>query len=173
MNPVERQGNLDGTGRHFAIVVARFNAHITELLLEGALEAFVSHGVRPEDLEVIRVPGAFEIPGTVARLVERGGVDGIVALGCVIRGETAHFEFVAGEAARGLAALSRDHAVPIIFGVLTTETLEQAFVRAGAVVGSETAGSTYPNTGQTSAHAALEMANLYQELSLNPDGSTR
>jgi 6,7-dimethyl-8-ribityllumazine synthase len=181
MKPVEREGSLEGAGRRFAIVVARFNAHVTELLLEGAIEGFLAHGVAPEQLEVIRVPGAFEVPGTVARVLDRGGVDGVVALGCVIRGETAHFDFVAGEAARGLAALSRERSVPVIFGVLTTETLEQALVRAGAAAGAgsgaasstgSTAGSgalpagshAHPNTGFTSALAALEMANLYQEL---------
>ncbi len=156
---VEWQGGRDGAGRRFAVVVSRFNEGVTSLLEEGAVGAFVAHGVDPDDVEVIRVPGAFELPGVAARLLERGRVDGIVALGCVIRGETPHFDYVAGEAARGLAELGIRWSVPVVFGVLTTETLEQAMVRAGARSGEPEA-----NKGWESALVALEMANLYGEL---------
>jgi 6,7-dimethyl-8-ribityllumazine synthase len=161
---VVREGVINGKGLRVALVVARFNAHITELLLEGALDGCLSHGVAPGDLEVIRVPGAFELPGTVARILARGRVDAVVALGCVIRGETAHFDFVAGEAARGLADLSRTATVPVIFGVLTTETEEQAYVRAGVAIRAADGAPQHSNTGWTSACAALEMATLYREL---------
>ena len=151
----ERVGSLDGAGRRFAIVVSRFNEVVTEELTAGALEAFTTHGVSPEEIEIVRVPGAFELPGACARVIERGGVDGIVALGCVIRGETPHFDFVAGETTRGLGELARESKLSFGFGLLTTETLEQALVRAGS--GSE-------NKGWEAALTALEMANLYGTL---------
>lgn len=138
-----------------AIVVARFHSVVTDSLLAGALEALVTHGLSPDRIEVVRVPGAFELPGATARLLERGGIDGIIALGCVIRGETPHFDFVAGEATRGLGELALRGPVPIAFGLLTTETLEQALRRAG--------GKT-ENKGWDAALAALEMANLYRAL---------
>lgn len=152
----EYRGSLDGAGRRFALIVSRFNEVVTEELLEGAVEALLSHGVAVSDIEIVRVPGAWELPGAASRAARRGGLDGIIALGCVIRGETPHFDFVAGEAARGLAALSRDFHLPISFGVLTTETLEQALVRSG---------NGGPNRGADAALSALEMANLYRELS--------
>jgi 6,7-dimethyl-8-ribityllumazine synthase len=148
-------GSLDGKGRKFAIVVSRFNEVVTEELTAGALGALTAHGVASGDIEVLKVPGAFELPGACARVVERGGVDGIVALGCVIRGETPHFEFVAGETTRGLGELARTGSLPIGFGLLTTETLEQALVRAGS--GSQ-------NKGWEAAVTALEMANLFRSL---------
>jgi 6,7-dimethyl-8-ribityllumazine synthase len=156
---VERQGALEGGGRRFSVVVSRFNDGVTSLLEEGAVRAFMAHGVDADDVEVIRVPGAFELPGVAARLLERGKVDGILALGCVIRGETPHFDYVAGEAARGLAELGLRAGVPVVFGVLTTDTLEQALVRAGARSDDPEA-----NKGWESALVALEMANLYREL---------
>jgi len=136
-------------------VVSRFNAVVTDELLGGAVEALRQHGVDEADVEVIRVPGAWELPLACQRVVDRAGVDAIVALGCVIRGETPHFEFVAGEASRGLGAVARAAPIPVVFGVLTTETLEQAMRRAGS--GSE-------NKGWEAAVAALEMAGLYREL---------
>jgi 6,7-dimethyl-8-ribityllumazine synthase len=154
-----RQGERDGTGRRFAVLVSRFNDGVTRLLEEGAVAAFRAHGVADEAIEVIRVPGAFELPAVAARVVDRGGVDGIVALGCVIRGETPHFDYVAGEAARGLAELARTAPVPVVFGVLTTETLEQALVRAGARSDDPAA-----NKGWEGAEVALEMAHLYEAL---------
>lgn len=152
---VERAGSLEGSGRRFVIVAARFNHGITSRLVAGATAAFRSHGVASEHLELIRVPGAFELPSACQRIIERGGADAVIALGCVIRGETPHFDFVAGAASRGLADLSVQAAVPVVFGVLTTDTLEQALDRAGP--GEE-------NKGWEAAVSALEMANLYAEL---------
>jgi 6,7-dimethyl-8-ribityllumazine synthase len=151
----EISGSLGGDGLRFALVVARFNDLITERLLDGAVDALVRHGVDAADLQVIRVPGAWELPGAAAQVLARGGVDGVVALGCVIRGATPHFEYVAGEAASGLGALARTSPVPVIFGVLTTDTLEQALERAGSKAG---------NKGWEAAMSALEMANLYRKL---------
>jgi 6,7-dimethyl-8-ribityllumazine synthase len=152
----EIQGTLDGSGLRFALVVARFNELITDQLLAGAAESLRRHGVRDEDLTVVRVPGAWELPGACARMAEAGSVDGIVALGCVIRGATPHFDYVAGEAAAGLGALNRAGSVPVGFGVLTTDTLEQALERAGTKAG---------NKGREAALATLEMVSLYRELS--------
>lgn len=152
---VERVGSLAGSGRRFVIVAARFNNGITSRLVAGATAAFRAHGVASEDLELIRVPGAFELPSACKRAIERGGADAVIALGCVIRGETPHFDFVAGAASRGLADLSLQAAVPVVFGVLTTDTLEQALDRAGP--GEE-------NKGWEAAVSALEMANLFAEL---------
>jgi 6,7-dimethyl-8-ribityllumazine synthase len=151
----EVAGSLDGKGLRFALVVSRFNAVVTDALLEGAVEALEEHGVAADDLTVVRVPGAWELPGTCARVLEGDDVDGVVALGCVIRGETPHFEFVAGEAARGLGTLALDAPVPVVFGVLTTDDLEQALRRAGD--GEE-------NKGREVALSALEMATLYRRL---------
>lgn len=151
----EIRGSLDGAGLRFALVAARFNPLVTDELVAGALEALATHGVDPEAIELVRVPGAFELPGAVARLLARGGVDGVVALGCVIRGETPHFDFVAGEATRGLGALARSSEVPVSFGLLTTETLEQALQRAG---------NQEENKGWDAALVALELVHLYRAL---------
>lgn len=151
----EIAGSLGGDGLRFAVVVARFNDLITERLLEGAVDAFVRHGVDAAEIQVIRVPGAWELPAAATQVVERGGVDGVVALGCVIRGATPHFDFVAGQAASGLGALARTSPIPVIFGVLTTDTLDQALERAGSKSG---------NKGWEAAMSALEMANLFREL---------
>jgi 6,7-dimethyl-8-ribityllumazine synthase len=148
-----------GGGVRVAVVVSRFNAEVTGLLEEGALKALAHHGVAQDDIEVFHVPGAFELPGVVARLLHRGDFSAVVTLGCVIRGETAHFDFVAGEAARGLSDLSRAGCIPVIFGVLTTETLEQALVRAGARSEDPAA-----NKGWEAAEAALEMVHLYRRI---------
>ncbi len=156
MNEYEEiSGSLKGDGLRFALVVARFNDLITERLLAGAVDALTRHGVAPEDVQVVRVPGAWELPAAAARVVERGNVDGVVALGCVIRGATPHFDYVAGEAAAGLGILSRKATIPVIFGVLTTDTLEQALERAGSKGG---------NKGWEAAVSAVEMANLFREL---------
>lgn len=148
-------GMVDGSGRRFAVVVSRFNDHITDRLARGAVEALTRHGVAAEDVTVVRVPGAWELPQACARLIEGSGVHGVVALGCVIRGETPHFEYVAGEAARGLGELARSASVPIAFGVLTTEDLEQALARSEDGPG---------NKGWEAALAALEMASLFDVL---------
>lgn len=152
---MEIQGSSTGEGRRFLIVVSRFNELVTERLLDGARSAFLQHGVEEDDVDVARVPGAFEIPGAVGVALRGGGYDGIVALGCVIRGETPHFDFVAGEAARGVQALAVSHAVPLGFGVLTTDTRDQALARAGGDKG---------NKGWEAALAVLEMYGLYRAL---------
>ena len=152
----EFEGRLDGTGLRIAVVVARFNEMLTDQLLAGAVDCLVRHGVSGDDLQVVRVPGAWELPGACARVRSRGEVDAIVALGCVIRGATPHFDYVAGEAAAGLGALNRQGEVPVGFGVLTTDTLEQAVERAGTKAG---------NKGREAAEATLEMATLYRDLS--------
>ncbi|HSH45333.1 MAG TPA: 6,7-dimethyl-8-ribityllumazine synthase [Longimicrobiales bacterium] len=152
----EYEGVTDGAGRRVAVVVSRFNELITERLLEGALGCLRQEGVREDDVDVLRVPGAWELPAAAAAVLRRGGYDAIVALGCVIRGETPHFDYVAGEAARGLQELATTHAVPVAFGVLTTDDRDQALARAGGDRG---------NKGWEAALTALEMADLYRQLS--------
>ena len=151
----ELEGSPDGEGKRFLVVVSRFNELVTERLLEGALGCLREHGVAEDRLTVARVPGAWELPGAVAAGLRGGGWDGVVALGCVIRGETPHFDYVAGEAARGLQALAIRERVPIALGVLTTDTREQALARAGGDRG---------NKGWDAALTALEMADLYRKL---------
>ena len=137
------------------MVVARFNEIVTARLLSGARSALERHGVREDDVDVAWVPGAFELPFTARKLAESHRYDAVVCLGAVIRGETAHFEFVAGEATRGIAEVAKDTGVPTIFGVLTTNTLEQALDRAGGKAG---------NKGYDAAVNAIEMANLVRRL---------
>jgi len=138
---------LDAKGLNFAILVARFNGAITEKLLAGAREAFTKSGAKSQ--QVFYVPGAFELPFAAKKLVSRGGFDAIVALGAVIRGDTPHFDYVAGEAARGLQQVGLETGVPVIFGVLTTDNWEQAEARAGGAAG---------NKGFDAAMTAIEMA---------------
>jgi len=152
---IEHVGNLRGDGRRFGIVVARFNDLITRPLLAGARDCLVRHGVADDDIEAVWVPGAWEIPSALQRLAEMGRFDALIALGCVIRGSTPHFDYVAGHAATGTAAVSREHGVPVIFGVLTTDTIEQAIERAGTKAG---------NKGWDAAAAAIEMADLFARL---------
>ncbi len=139
------------TGKKFAIVVARFNAFITEKLLEGAKDTLKRHGVNDADVTVVWVPGAFELPVVVKRLAEVKKHDAVIALGCVIRGATAHFDYVAGEAAKGIGHAALTTGTPVIFGVLTTDSIEQAIERAGTKAG---------NKGVDAAMAAIEMADL-------------
>lgn len=146
---------LDGSGKRFAIVAARFNPEITDSLLAGALTRLAELGVAPEDVDVHRVPGAWELPQTAARLVRGAAHHGIVALGCVIRGETPHFDYVAGEAAYGLGEVARTSPIPVVFGVLTTDTREQAERRADPK-GMDKGGEV--------ASAAVEMALLFDRL---------
>src|SRR5262245_4572899 len=138
-----------------AIVAARFNGIIVDSLIRGALEALHGHGALDQQIDLVRVPGAFEIPVAVRKLIARGRHDAIIALGAVIRGETPHFEYVAGECARGLARLALDSGVPVAFGVLTTDTDAQAVERAGTKSG---------NKGAEAAITAIEMANLLRQL---------
>ena len=146
------EGDLDAKGLRFAIVVSRFNAFVTERLLEGAVDVLRRSGVKAEDIAVYRTPGSYELPMVASRVAERGGVDAILALGCLIRGDTIHFDLIAAEAAKGLAQVGMSSNVPVVFGVLTTDTLEQSVNRAGAKQG---------NKGGEAAFAAIEQARLY------------
>lgn len=150
-------GEPAGAGRRIVVVAARFNSHITEKLVEGALDACVRHGTAFEDVDVIWVPGAWELPLAIAKALQSDRYDACVALGAVIRGDTPHFDFVAGEASRGLAQLQGEFGVPVGFGLLTCDTMEQAEARAGG---------THGNKGWDAALAALEMADLFSRLDL-------
>jgi 6,7-dimethyl-8-ribityllumazine synthase len=149
------EGNLYGKGLRFAVVVARFNSFITDRLLEGALDALTRSGVGMEDVEVVRVPGSWEMPVVAAELARQKRHDGVICLGAVIRGETPHFDYVAGNAASQLAGIAANTGVPITFGVLTTNTVEQAVDRAGAKSG---------NKGHDAAITAIEMAHLLRAI---------
>ena len=151
----EYSGSLVGTGLRFALVVSRFNDTITERLIEGARDCLLRHGVSDGDIDLYRVPGAWELPATAARVAGLARHDAILALGCVIRGGTPHFEFVAGEAAGGLGSLARSQPIPVIFGVLTTDTIEQALERSGTKAG---------NKGWDAALSGIEMANLFRSI---------
>ena len=157
MSP-EFSGAPRGQGRRCAVVVSRFNQTITQRLLEGALDALVRHGVTFDDVDVFWVPGAWELPAAARRVAASERYDALVALGAVIRGDTPHFDYVAGEASRGLSLASADFDVPIAFGVLTCDTMAQAEARAGGEHG---------NKGWDAALAALEMADLFDQV----DGS--
>jgi len=149
------EGKLIGDGLRFALVVSRFNSFITERLLEGALDSLRRKGVKEEDLTVVRVPGAWEIPLVARRLAQAKGHDAVICLGAVIRGSTPHFDYVAAEVSKGIAMVSLETGVPMAFGILTTDTLEQAIERAGSKAG---------NKGYAAAEAAIEMVNLLREL---------
>lgn len=151
----EINGDLRVEGKRFGIVLARFNDLIGSKLLEGALDCLNRHGTKEEDVTVVRVPGAFEIPLTASKLAETKRFDAIITLGAVIRGSTPHFDYVAAEASKGVASASMKSGVPIIFGVLTTDTIEQAVERAGTKAG---------NKGWDAALGAIEMANLFEAL---------
>ena len=149
------EGNLIATGKKFGIVVSRFNDFITSKLLEGAVDTLRRHGVEDAAITVARTPGAFEIPLVAKKMAASGSYDAIIALGCVIRGSTAHFDYVAGEAAKGVGQVSLETGVPVSFGVLTTDTIEQAIEGAGSKAG---------NKGADAAAAAIETANLLEQL---------
>lgn len=149
------QGGLEGGGRRVAVAVSRFNRLVTEPLLRGATEELARHGVAEADVDVAWVPGAFELPLAVQRLARSGRYAGVVALGAVVRGATPHFDYVAGQCAAGLAAVARETGVPVGFGVLTTETMEQALDRAGGKAG---------NKGGEAALVVLEMAGLLESV---------
>jgi 6,7-dimethyl-8-ribityllumazine synthase len=145
------EGKLDATGRRFGIVVSRFNAFITERLLAGALDAVRRAGARDRDVEIVRVPGSFEIAAAARTLAKTGRVDAVICLGCILRGETSHYEHLANEVTRGIGQSAQETAVPHAYGVLTCDTLEQAIDRAGLKSG---------NKGYEAALSAVEMANL-------------
>jgi len=149
------EGALVAKGLTFGLVVSRTNEFITAGLLDGALDALRRHGAEEEQITVVKVPGSFEIPLTAKRLAASGRYNAVICLGTVIRGATPHFEYIAGEVAKGAAAASLDTGVPIAFGVLTTDNIEQAIERAGTKGG---------NKGFDAACAAIEMANLFREL---------
>lgn len=154
-NPNIVEGGLRVTGARFGIVVARFNDFITRQLLGAALDTLVRSGARDGDITVARVPGAFELPLAAARLAARDDVDGVVALGCVIRGATPHFDYVCSEAAKGLSKVSLDSGKPVGFGLLTVDSIEQAIERAGTKAG---------NKGADAALSVVEMVNLIGQL---------
>jgi 6,7-dimethyl-8-ribityllumazine synthase len=150
-------GHLTGSGKRFAIAAARFNGAIVEQLIAGAVDTLIRHGVRDQDIVVVHCPGAWELPLVVRQLIDSGKKkpDAVIALGCVIRGETPHFEFVAGECSKGLASVQSSSGVPVSFGVLTTDTTDQAMARAGLKAG---------NKGVDAALAAIEMVDLLGKL---------
>ena len=151
----EFSGNPGGSGRRVAVVVSRFNENVTRALVDGALDALVRHGVAFDDVDVLWVPGAWELPLAVRHSMATARYDAVVALGAVIRGDTPHFDYVAGEASRGLADASRDSEIPLGFGLLTCDTMEQALARCGGAHG---------NKGWDAAIAALEMADLLDQI---------
>ncbi|MEW6274186.1 MAG: 6,7-dimethyl-8-ribityllumazine synthase [Bacillota bacterium] len=149
------EGHLLGEGLRFGLVVGRFNEFITNRLLSGALDALKRHGVLEQDVEIAWVPGAFEIPLAARKMIERQRFDAIICLGAVIRGATPHFEYVAAEVSKGVARISLETGVPVAFGIITADSLEQAIERAGTKAG---------NKGWNAALTALEMANLLKNM---------
>ena len=149
------EGDQSAKGLRFGIVVSRFNDFITSNLLVGTLEGFKESGVDKADLKILKVPGAFEIPQAAKRLCSTGSIDAVVCLGAVIRGETSHFDYICAEATRGIGQVGLEFNIPVLFGVLTTENLEQAIARSG---------SGASNKGREAALAAVEMATLYKKL---------
>lgn len=149
------QGNLSADGLKFCIIASRFNDFITSRLLDGALDGLVRNGAKDGDLTVVRVPGAFEIPVTAKIAASSGKYDAVICLGAVIRGATPHFDYVSAEVSKGVATVGMDAKIPVIFGVLTTDSIEQAIERAGAKSG---------NKGFDAAVAAIEMVNLFRAL---------
>ena len=149
------EGKLDAKGMRVGLLVSRFNSFISDRLVEGAIDALLRHGAEKEDINIVRVPGAFEIPPVAKQMAESGRFDAIVCLGAVIRGATPHFDYVSAEVSKGVASISIDAGIPVAFGVLTTDSIEQAIERAGSKAG---------NKGFDAAMAAVEMANLYKVL---------
>jgi len=151
----EISGDLNGAGKRFAILVTRFNSLVTEQLVSGAKDCLLRHGVTEDAIDLYRVPGAWELPVAAAKVVALGKHDAVVALGCIIRGGTPNFEYVAGEAVRGLGVVAREASIPVSLGVLTTDTVDQALERAGTKAG---------NKGWDAALSALEMAELFRRM---------
>lgn len=155
MTPKTFEGKLDGAGLRVALVVGRFNNFFTDKLRDGAIDCLVRHGTPVESISVAYVPGSFEIPPTAARMAKTGRFDAVICLGAIIRGDTPHFDYVAAEAAKGVAQVAMHSAVPVIFGIVTADTLEQAVERSGTKAG---------NKGWDAAQAALEMISLYKAI---------
>ena len=153
--PRVHEGHLTAADRRFAFVVARFNHFIVDRLVEGALDAVVRHGGRADHVEIFRAPGCFELPVLTHRVASSGRFDAIIAIGAVIRGSTPHFDYVAGECVKGIASVAQEFGVPVTFGVLTCDTIEQAIERAGTKAG---------NKGAEAALSALEMVSLLGRL---------
>ena len=149
------EGKLSGKGFRFGIIISRFNNFITERLQEGAIDALVRHEVQENDIDIAKVPGAFEIPFLAKQMAKSKKVNAVICLGAVIRGETPHFEYIAAEVSKGVAAVAMESNIPVIFGILTTETIEQAIERAGTKSG---------NKGWDAPLSALEMVNLYKQV---------
>ncbi len=149
------EGDFRNCSGRYAIVVGRFNSFVVESLLEGAIDTLKRHGIAEQDIEIYRVPGAFEIPLAVQRVAKTGNYDAVIALGAVIRGGTPHFEYVAGECVKGLGAVSLNLDLPVVFGVLTVDTIEQAIERSGTKAG---------NKGGEAALSALEMVSLFNDM---------
>ena len=149
--PKTLEANLIADGKKFALVVSRFNDFITDRLVGGAVDALTRCGVKDEDIDIVKVPGAFEIPLIAKKMAQKSRYDAIVCLGAVIRGATPHFDYVSAEVSKGIAMVSVESEIPVIFGIITTDTIEQAIERAGTKAG---------NKGWSAAMAAVEMANL-------------
>ena len=149
------EGGLTVRGARFGLIAGRFNSFVVDSLVEGAIDALKRHGANDKDIELVKVPGAFEMPLVAARMAVKKEYDAIIALGAVIRGGTPHFEYVAGECTKGLAMVSMQHDIPVAFGVLTVDSIEQAIERAGTKAG---------NKGVEAAMSAIEMVNLLQSL---------
>ena len=149
------EGKISAEGFRFGIIVSRFNDFITSKLVEGAMDALMRHGAKEDQISLAKVPGAFEIPLTAKRLAGSGKYDAVICLGAVIRGSTPHFEYVAAEVSKGIATVALETSIPVTFGVLTTDNLEQAIERAGSKAG---------NKGWDAAMAAMELVNLYKDL---------
>lgn len=153
--PKVLEGKLSAEGLRFAIIVSRFNDFISSKLVDGAMDALIRHGADGDGVTLLKVPGAFEIPLTAKKIAEGGQYDAVICLGAVIRGATPHFDYVAAEVSKGIAAVALESKIPVTFGVLTTDNLEQAIERAGTKAG---------NKGWDAAIAAVEMANLFREM---------
>ena len=149
------EGKLLGEGKKFALITSRFNDFITDKLVGGALDALVRSGVDDDDIDLLKVPGAFEIPLVAKKAVATGKYDAVICLGAVIRGSTSHYDYVCAEASKGIAQVSMESGIPVIFGIITTDTIEQAIERAGTKAG---------NKGWSAAISAVEMANLMETL---------
>ena len=151
----ELRGGLDAHGLRIGVLVAQFNEVVTSRLLDGAREALAHHGIREEDITIAWVPGSLELPQLASRMASAGSWDALVTLGCVIRGETSHFDYVCAESAHGIAQVARDSGAPVAFGVLTTEDMDQAMARSGGAKG---------NRGFDAVESAIKMVNVYRQL---------
>ena len=153
--PKTIEGELNGAGLKFGIVASRFNTFIVDHMIEGCLDTLARHGCNVSDCVLVRVPGAFELPGAVSKMADNNEFDGVIAIGAVIRGGTPHFDYIAAEVTKGVAQVSLDKGCPVAYGVITTDTIEQAVERAGSKAG---------NKGSDAALSAIEMANVYKQL---------